>query len=53
MVNNSTDINKINKDIAPQIIKDKESTTYDSEIQVLAWDRRTQCDGVKLGNDKQ
>jgi len=40
MVNNPTDINKINNHRSPQIIEHKKDhDTMTSEIQILPWDR--------------
>ena len=52
MVNNSTNINKTNNHLSPQIIKNKKD--YDIymglKIQVLVWDNRKHCGGVRLDN---
>ena len=40
MVNNSTNINNVNKLPSPQIIEHKKNMKYAMEIQVLVWDRR-------------
>ena len=42
MVNNSTNINNVNKQPSPQIIEHKKKMKYAMEIQVLVWDRRIQ-----------
>jgi hypothetical protein len=39
MVNNSTNINKINNHLSPQLIKHKKKTRHTMlKIQVLTWD---------------
>jgi hypothetical protein len=40
MVNNSTNINNVNKQPSLQIIEHKKNMKYAMEIQVLVWDRR-------------
>jgi len=41
MVNNSTNINKVNNHLAHQIIEIQMATIYDVVNQILPWDRHT------------
>jgi len=50
MINNASNINKMDNHISPQIIKYKRTTTYDVGDPGLDLKQTQKCGGVKLVN---